>query len=176
MAGCDMKNFFTKTILALALSVLCISTLSLNWGCKPRPTDNNTWQGDEQVYVTLGTETVTISLHGMPVSTYEGIDGVKLSSIVKKANLATTAELADKYFNFIATDGYDMSLKAIYWQKSLPTWDDMQHGYLYDSGSSSGLTIRWEDGTPEYAFDGGRFYNVRLMDGGTIQILDDNVL
>ena len=169
------KTLFKKIILAVAFNALCISLLTLNTGCKPVPTDNKTWAGDEQVYVTFGAQTVTISLHGMPASTYNGVECVKLSNIVKKANLAATAELADYYFNFIATDAYDMSKMAIYWGKSLPTWNDIQKGYLYDSGSSSGLTIMWETGTQEYAFDGGRFYNVKLMDGGTIQILEDNV-
>jgi len=169
------KTVFKKILLAVAFNALCISLLTLNTGCKPRPTDNKTWTGDEQVYVTFGAQTVTISLHGMPLSTYNGIDGVKLSTIVIKANLAAKTELANYYFNFIATDAYDMSKMAIYWGKSLPTWNDMQKGYLYDSGSSYGLTIMWEDGTQEYAFDGGRFYNVHLMDGGTIQILEENV-
>ena len=174
------KTVFKKIILAVAFNVLCISMcigmLTLNTGCKPRPTDNKTWTGDEQVYVTFGAQTETISLHGMATSKYEGTECVKLSDIVKKAGLATSAELADYYFNFIAVDAYDMSKMAIYWGKSLPTWDDMQKGYFYDSGSSGGLTAMWETGTPEEAFNGGRFYNVRLMDGGTIQILEDNVL
>ena len=171
------KTVLKQIILAVAFHALCLSMLTLNTGCNPSPppTDNQTWTGDEQVYVTFGAQTATISLHGMPISTYDGIECVKLSTIVQKANLATAAELADYYFNFIATDAYDMSKMAIYWGKSLPTWDDMQKGYLYDSGSSGGLTIMWEDGTQEYAFDGGRFYNVELMDGGTIQILEDNV-
>jgi hypothetical protein len=170
-----MKNSFKKIVLGLALNALCLGMLGLNWGCKPLPTDNKTWQGDEQVYVTFGAETVTISLHGMPVSTYNSFECVKLSNIVKKANLATNAELADYYFNFIANDGYDMSEMAIYWEKSLPTWDDMQKGYLYDTASSSGLSIMWEKGTKEEDFGVGRFYYVRLMDGGTIQILEDDV-
>jgi hypothetical protein len=170
-----MKNSFKKIILGLTLNALCIAMLGLNWGCKPLPTDNNTWQGDEQVSVTFGAETVTISLHGMPVSTYNGVECVKLSNIVKKANLATNAELEDYYFNFIAVDGYDMSEMAIYWGKNLPTWDDMQKGYLYDTASSSGLSIMWEKGTKEEDFGVGRFYYVRLMDGGTIQILEDDV-
>jgi hypothetical protein len=172
------KTVLKKIILAAAFHALCISMgmLTLNTGCKPLPTDNTTWPGDEQVYVTFGAQTETISLHGMASSKYDGIECVKLSDIVKKAGLATSAELEDYYFNFIAVDGYDMSKRAIEWRKSLPTWDDMQKGYLYDSGSSGGLTAMWEDGTPEAAFNGGRFYNVRLMDGGIIQILEDNVL
>gem|GEM_PF-3732343 len=172
------KTLFKKIILAAAFSALCLSMLTLNTGCKA--TDNTTktatWKGDEQIYVTLGAKTVTVSLLGLPISTYDGVDGVRISDVVKKANLATIAELADYYFNFFATDGYDMSKMAIYWGKSLPTWDEIQKGYLYDSGTTRGLTIRYEDGTPEYAFDGGRFYNAYLMDGGTIQILEDNVL
>ena len=170
-----MKNSLKKIILGLTLNALCIGMLGLNWGCKPLPTDNKTWQGDEQIEVTFGAQTVTIALKGMRSSTYDDVEGVKLSEIVKKANLATNAELADYYFNFIATDGYDMSKMAIYWGKSLPTWADMQKGYLYDTASSSGLSIMWEKGTKEEDFGVGRFYYVRLMDGGAIQILEDDV-
>ncbi len=170
-----MNNNVRKIVLGLTLNALCVGLLALCAGCKP-VTPTKTWQGDEQVFVTLGIKTATVSLHGMIISTYNGVEGIKLSAIVQKADLATSAALEEKYFNFIAVDGYDMSLKAIYWQKSLPDWEDMQQGYLYDSGTSGGLTAMWEDGTKEYAFNGGRFYNVRLMDGGTIQIRDVDVL
>ena len=170
-----MKNSFKKIILALMFTTLCIGLLTLNTGCKLLPTDNNTWQGDEQVEVTFGTETVTVNLKGMRISTYEDIDGVKLSDIVKKAKLATNAELENYYFNFIASDGLRYVHKGeIIARWNLPTWDDMQKGYLYDSGSSSGLCVKWEAGTPPGDF--GKFYNAKLMDGGIIQILEDNVL
>ena len=179
MEDCDMKNSFKKIIWALTFTTLCIGLLTINSGCK-KPTDNTTdntslfWHGEEQVDVDFGSATVTVNLHGMRTSIYEGTVGVRLSDIVKKAKLATTAELADYYFNFIASDAFDMSIKAKQNAMSLPTWDDMQKGYLYDSGSSSGLTIKWETGTPPGDF--GRFYNCKLMDGGIIQILEDNVL
>ncbi len=169
-----MKNSFQKIILGLTLYALCIGMLSLNWGCKPLPTDNNTWKGAEQVEVTFGASTVTVALKGIRMSTYEGVEGVKLSDIVTKAKLVSNTELKGYYFNFIAVDAYDMSKMAIKWQKSLPSWDDMQKGYFYDSGSSGGLCAKWETGTPPG--DYGRFYNVRLMNGGIIQILEDDVL
>lgn len=169
-----MKNSFKKCIWTLMFTILCIGLLTLNTGCKLLLTDNNTWQGDEQVEVTVGTDTVTVNLKGMRISTYEDIDGVKLSDVVKKARVATNAELEEYYFNFIASDGYDMSVKAKSSQMELPTWDDMQKGYLYDSGTSSGLTIKWEAGTPPGDF--GKFFNAKMMDGGIIQILEDSVL
>ena len=169
-----MKNNFKKIVLGLTLNALCIGLLSLNWGCKPDQTDNNTWRGDEQVQVTFGASTVTVVLKGIRISTYEDVEGVKLSDIITKSKLVTNAEVQNYYFNFIAVDAYDMSKMAIKWQKSLPTWDDMQKGYFYDSGSSSGLCAKWETDTPPG--DWGRFYNVRLMNGGIIQILEDDVL
>ncbi len=169
-----MKNSLKKIILGLAINALFIGMLSLNFGCKPLPTDNKTWQGDEQVEVTFGASTVTVALKGMRISTYEDVEGVKLSDIVKKTQLVTNTKAQGCFYNFIAVDAYDMSKMAIKWQKGLPAWDDMQKGYFYDSGSSGGLCAKWEDGTQPG--DYGRFYNVRLMNGGIIQILEDDVL
>jgi hypothetical protein len=169
-----MKKTFKKIIGALAFTTLCIGLLTLNTGCKLLPTDNNTWQGDEQVEVTFEANTVTVALKGMRISTYEGIEGVRLSDVVKKAKLVTNTEAQDYFFNFIASDGFSIDKKAQDNQMSLPTWDDMGKGYLYDSGSSSGLCVKWETGTPPGDF--GKFYNCKLMDGGIIQIREDNVL
>ncbi len=157
---------------AYSVSLMDNGTIAIQENNVAPPTDP--WQGAEQVQVTFGTKTATVKLSDINISTYQGIDGVRLSDIVKKANLAAAANVKNYYFNFIASDGFDMSKKAISNQMSLPTWSDMQKGYLYDSGSSSGLTIKWETGTPPGDF--GRFYNCKLMDGGIIQILEDNVL
>ncbi len=169
-----MKNRLIKIVLGLTLLTVFFGMLSLNWGCKPLPTDNKTWQGDEQVEVTFGASTATVALKGMRISTYEDVEGVKLSDIVNKAQLVTKTQAQECFFNFIAVDAYDMSKMAIRWQKSLPAWDDMKKGYFYDSGTSGGLCAKWETGTPPG--DYGRFYNVRLMNGGIIQILEDDVL
>jgi hypothetical protein len=174
MADSGMKKSLKKIVLGLTLNALFIGMLSLNWGCKALPTDNKTWQGEEQVEVTFGASTATVSLKGLHISTYEDVEGVKLSDIVNKAQLVTSTQAQACFFNFIAVDAYDMSKMAIKWQKSLPAWDDMKKGYFYDSGSSSGLCAKWEAGTQPG--DYGRFYNVRLMNGGIIQILEDDVL
>ena len=168
-----MKKSVKKIICEIGLYALCLCMVTLSAGCKPAP-PKNPWQGDEQVEVTFGTQTVTVSLKGMEMSSYDGIDCVRLSDIVKKANVATTANLENYYYNFIASDGFDMSKKASSNKMSLPTWDDMLLGYLYDSASSSGLCVKWETGTPPGDF--GKFYNCKLMDGGIIQVLEDNVL
>ena len=168
-----MKTKLKQVIRVLALNALCLGMLFMNTGCKLTEPLTNPWQGDQQVEVTFGTKTATVNLKDLNISTYNDIDCVKLSDIVKKANLTTTDKLENYYFNFIASDGFDMSKKAISNQMSLPTWSDMQKGYLYDSGSSSGLCVKWETGTTPGDF--GRFYNCKLMDGGTIQILEDNV-
>lgn len=148
-------------------------------GCEPdNPGDNETdnptglWAGTEEITVTFGTKQAAVSLEGLPVRTYEGTDGVRLSDIITKAKLLEKPE--DTFFNFIANDGFDMAKMAIKNEKGLPVWDDIKKGYFYDGGSSSGLTIRWESGTAPGDF--GRFYNCKFMDGGIIQILEDDVL
>jgi len=167
--------------LLLPLSFACM--LIVHTGCELVPGDNGTdnttttttiklWAGDEEITVTYGSDEALVHLSDLPVSVYEGTEGVRLSDVITKANLI---DPGDKYFNFIAADGYDMSKMAVYWGKRLPVWEDMQRGYFYDGGSEIGLTIRWEEGTDMYAFDGGRFYNVTYMDGGIAQILDEDV-
>lgn len=159
----------------LWFSLLCL-VFAAAVGCdQPTdPGDNDTvvWTGLEAVIVSFGTDDVVVYLEGMPVSIYEGIEGVRLSDIVTEA--ALVAIPAEYFFNFIASDGFDMSKMAMKNQMGLPTWNDMQKGYVYDSGSSGGLSVMWEAGTPPGDF--GRFYNCKLMDGGTIQMLAVDVL
>lgn len=180
-----MKTGFQMKWEKLILPALFACILMLHMGCEPiNPGDNGTdntttttttklWAGDEEITVTYGSDEVLVHLSDLPVSVYEGTEGVRLSDVITKANLV---DPSDKYFNFIAKqDGYDMSKMAIYWGKRLPVWEDMQRGYFYEGSSDYGLTIRWEEGTDMYAFDGGRFYNVHYMDNGVAQIRDNDV-
>lgn len=177
----DFQKTWGKILLPLAFAVV----LMLPTGCEPvTPGDNETdtptttstiklWAGNEEITVTYGSDEALVYLSDLSVSVYEGTEGIRLSDVITKANLVNPE---DKYFNFIARqDGYDMSKMAIYWGKRLPVWEDMQRGYFYEGPSDYGLTIRWEEETDMYAFDGGRFYNVHYMDNGVAQILDNDV-
>lgn len=132
------------------------------------------WTGDEKISVRKeGTEGAEVALKGLPIAEYDGKECVRLSDIVKKSAVTATPE---KYFyNFIAADGFSMAGKLIQrgLTSGLPPWDDMQRGYIYDAGTA-GLSIVWEKNTVA-SESGAGLYNVRLMQGGVIELLDYNV-
>jgi len=176
--GYDVKTRNATAWQKRVFGIIFYFLLILQIGCEqPEPPDNETdstaatWKGTQEVTVILGAEEAVVSLEGLPVSTYEGIDGVRLSDVIASAKLI--ADPSAYFFNFIASDGFDMSKMAIINQMGLPVWDDMTRGYFYDGGSEKGLTIRWEEGTVPGDF--GRFYNCKFMDDGLIQMLDDDV-
>jgi len=173
-----MKRKLSATWGQSLAAVLFVCVLMAHMGCEPVPPGDNetdsarTWTGTEEVTVTFGADEAIVCLEGLPVSTYEGADGVRLSDVIIAAALVEKPE--GYFFNFIATDGFDMSKMAIKNERGLPTWEEMQRGYLYDGGSAEGLTIRWEAGTGPGDF--GRFYKVKFMNNGLVQICEDDVL
>ena len=133
------------------------------------------WTGNEKITVRKeGTAGVETALNGLPITEYDGKDCVRLSDIVKKSAVTTTPE---KYFyNFIAADSFSVKARLILrgLTSGLPPWEDMQKGYIYDGGSTAGLSLVWEEDTVA-SKSGAGLYNVRLMQGGIIELLDYNV-
>ncbi len=144
------------------LTILCLLFLA---GC-------NVWTGEEQVTITMDMESLTIPLKGLPLHEFKDKKAVRLSDLIEQAGLIDNPE--DYFYNFIAKDGY--SLKALLINETrdtgLPPWEDMGKGYLYESASYE-LMVGWEEETigGEY----GGCYQVKYMDGGTIQILEDDI-
>ena len=133
------------------------------------------WTGDEWITVRKeGTEGVEVTLNGMPITEYDGLECIRLSDIVMKAAVTTTPE--QYFYNFIAADSFSVKAKLIQrgLRSGLPTWDDMHKGYIYDAGPD-GLTIAWEADTVA-GESGAGLYNVYLMQGGAIELLDYNVV
>ena len=130
------------------------------------------WQGDEKVIVKMDTESVTVPLKGLTLYEFKNKNAVRLSDVVEKSSVVSDPEVY--YYNFIATDNY--SLKALLINEKrdtgLPPWEDMQKGYLYESESYE-LMVGWEEDTIGGQYGG--CYLVRYMDGGTIEILEDDV-
>lgn len=109
-------------------------------------------------------------MEGLLVRTFKGKDAVLMSEIIEKAALVDDPE--NYFYNFLATDDYSLEMALInnpVYGTGLPPWQDLQKGYLYQTGSASyGLMVGWEPDTI-----GGRIHNaydVRLMDGGTIEV------
>ena len=131
------------------------------------------WRDDETVTVEHKDESIPVQLKGLPVRTFKEKDAVRLSDIVEKSTLVTQPE---KYFyNLIASDDYSLERGIIVggWGTGLPPWSDMQKGYLYQSSNYELLT-GWENDTI-----GGRIgqcYNVKWMNGGTIELRENDIL
>ena len=117
-------------------------------------------------------DSVTVPLKGLPIYEFKGRDVVSLSELIEKAALIDNPE--DYFYNFIAADGY--SLKALLINEKrdtgLPPWEDMEKGYLYESKSYE-LMVGWEEDT--IGGQNGGCYQVKYMDGGTIEILEDDI-
>lgn len=162
-----MKNY-KVTHASLAIPVVVFISLILFQGCDPL----HFWQGDEQVTVRMDAESVTVPLKGLPLYSFQDKNAVNLSEIIKKAALLENPE--DYFYNFIAADGY--SLKALLINEKretgLPPWEDMHKGYLYESASYE-LMVGWEKDTIGGLYGG--CYKVKYMDGGTIEILEDDI-
>jgi hypothetical protein len=145
-----------------------VSTALLVHGCDINPL----WRGMETVTVSMDTERITVNLKGLPLYEFKGKNAVRLSEVIQQAGITNKPE--DYFYNFIATDGY--SLKALLINEKrdtgLPPWEDMERGYLYESASYE-LMVGWEEDT--IGGDYGGCYQVKYMDGGTIEILENDI-
>ena len=131
------------------------------------------WRGEETISVKYVDQSVIVPLKGLQVRTFKDKDAVLLSDIVEKSALTSTPE--NYFYNLIASDGYSLaaSLKNSGWGTGLPPWKDMQKGYLCQSETYELLT-KWESDTI-----GGRIgnaYNVQYMDGGTIELREQDII
>ncbi len=131
------------------------------------------WRGEETVSVKHGDDSVIVPLKGLQVRTYKEKDAVLLSDIVTKSALTDAPE--NYFYNLIASDNYSLARGIVMggWDTGLPPWEDMQKGYFYKSPTYDLLT-GWESDTI-----GGRIgqaYNVKYMNGGTIELRDEDII
>lgn len=133
------------------------------------PPPGQPWEGDETVWVVLGATEVETPLEGIVTSDFGGGGVVRLSDLIAASEIT---ENPDSFrYDFTATDdppynllnkrGDDISL--------LPNWENMQHGFLYRTNTGD-LETRWD---PEEQPWGSAVsaYNVKYMNGGTIELL-----
>ena len=130
------------------------------------------WVGDETVFVVLGQTEVETPLEGIQTADFRGFGAVRLSDLIQASAITATPD-AFRYdftarpppegdgYNLLAKRGGDLSL--------LPNWENMQHGFLYQT-SLGDLETGWD---PEEQPWGGAVsaYNVKFMNTGTIELL-----
>ena len=131
------------------------------------------WRGSEQITVRFDSHDALVDLQGLPVHLFKGKDALLLSEVIEKSNAVTAPE--KYYYNFIANDNYSMERGIILggWGTGLPTWSDMQKGYLYLT-QSSGLLVGWEPDTVGGKTGGA--YNAKFMEGGTIEVREQDII
>ena len=130
------------------------------------------WTGPEKVFVVLAAERVETALNGIPTSGFPTTSGltiaaVRLSDLVEKADITATPE-AYRY-DFTASDGYNLLVKRGS-KDLLPNWENMHDGYLYVSDVGD-LRVGWDEAKQPWG-SAVSAYNVKFMDGGTIELLD----
>ena len=148
--------------------IIALAIIALFYGCDSLLF----WQGEEKVIIQMDTESIIVPMKGLYIYDFKGKDAVLLSEIVEKSSLTRNPE--EYFYNFIASDNY--SLKALLINEKrdtgLPPWKDMKKGYLYESESYK-LMVGWEEDTVGGQYGG--CYKVKYMDGGTIEILEDDI-
>lgn len=124
------------------------------------------WSGSETVFVKLDDLQVTVPLAGMQSYDYLGAKSIKISALVIASGLT---QQPDQYrYDFTAIDGYDLYIKRYEDLTLLPSWTEMQQGYLYLDPRYNDLTCGWQEHPWGSALSA---YQIKWMNGGTITLL-----
>jgi len=168
-----MKN--GRHILVCSI-LLCL----LSMGCGPGwdgyadnysdlgPVPDEPWEGDEFVYVALGADTVKTALEGLETYDFQGQPAVLLSELIQKSGV--TGDFEAYRYDFTATDGYNLYIKRYEDITLLPSWQEMEHGYLYWDTRFNDLTSGWTEQPWGSAVSA---YRVKWMNGGLITLLPE---
>ncbi len=125
------------------------------------------WAGEEWVNVVLGEESRVVALAGLPATFFRGAPAVVLVEVVATAGLTAAPE--DFRYDFTATDDYNLFIKRDEDLSLLPSWEDMQHGYLYRNPDGD-LRVGWEEDFQPWG-SAVSAYRLKYMNGGTIELL-----
>lgn len=131
------------------------------------------WVGDETVFVALGPTDIETPLEGIVTSDFLGSGAVRLSDMITASGITATPE--SFRYDFTATDGYNLLIKRCGNPPTcpdlepLPSWENMQHGFLYRTNTGD-LETGWDPAEQPW---GGALsaYQVKLMNGGLIELL-----
>jgi hypothetical protein len=130
------------------------------------------WTGTEKASVVLGAERVETALAGIETSGFPTTSGltiaaVRLSDLIEKADITATPE--EYRYDFTAVDGYNLLIKRGS-KDLLPNWENLHDGYLYVSDVGD-LRVGWDESKQPWG-SAVSAYNLKYMDGGTIELLD----
>jgi len=127
------------------------------------------WVGDETVFVVLGQTEVETTLEGIVTSDFGGVAGVRLSDLIEKSQITETPEQYG--YDFTATDDppYNLLAKRGGDIEKLPNWENMQNGFLYRTPTDD-LEVAWDPAKQPWG-SAVSAYNVKYMNGGTIELL-----
>jgi hypothetical protein len=140
-----------------------------------------TWPGDQTMFVDTPDGAVEVTLTGLPAFTWndpeDGLDktAILAQTIVDEALASKETDPADYKFNFVATDNYDVLAKKLDGDyRVLPTYANLEDGwfieYEEEDAKYTDLRVIWDE-----ALMFETFMSARLMDGGTISMVE-NVL
>jgi hypothetical protein len=131
-----------------------------------QPIDLTPWSGLETVTVVLDGMEVAVKLEGMQSYDYLGTKAISLSELIIGSGLT---QHPDQYrFNFTAGDGYDLLIKRYDDPQLLPSWTDMQQGYLYLDPRYDDLTCGWAEHPWGNALSA---YQTKWMNSGIITLI-----
>ena len=128
--------------------------------------ESEPWTGDQVVTVTLDDQTVDVALAGLNTHDFSGVPAVALWELIEASALATSP--ADYRYDFTASDSYNLLTKREGDIDLLPSWTEMQHGFLYLDGRSGDLTSGWTEHPWGSALSA---YQVKYMNGGRITLI-----
>lgn len=125
------------------------------------------WEGDERVWVVLGDTEIDLPLAGIAAGEFRGVSALVLAQVVRAA--AVTERPEDYRYDFTATDDYNLLVKREGDLLLLPSWEDLQHGYLYRNPDGD-LRVGWEADFQPWG-SAVSAYRLKYMNGGTIELL-----
>lgn len=131
------------------------------------------WRGTEQITVKHNADSAAVQLRGLPMYSFKNKESIRFSDIVEKAGIPAHPE--NYFYNLISNDNYSLERGIILggWSTGLPTWADMQKGYLYLT-KSSGLLAGWDPETVPGRI--GSSYNAKFMEGGIIEVREQDII
>jgi hypothetical protein len=124
------------------------------------------WEGDETVFVDLEGQSVEVELAGMETYDYEGAPAVSLAELILSSGITQTPE--SFRYDFTASDGYNLFTKRHEDLDLMPSWTEMQVGFLYLDPRYDDLTSGWAEHPWGSALSA---YQVKWFNGGTITLL-----
>jgi hypothetical protein len=130
------------------------------------------WRGTEQITVKHNADSAAVQLRGLPLYSFKNKEAIRFSDIVEKAGIPAHPE--NYFYNLISNDNYSLEQGIMLggWSTGLPTWGDMQKGYLYQT-KSSGLLAGWDPETVPGQI--GSSYNAKFMEGGIIEVREQDI-